>query len=199
MFSDERFPEDIAYGSAGGPVFSTVITTNAGGYEKRNRNWAQARNVYNVAHGIKNQTQLDALIAFFRARAGRWQAFRFKDWSDYRLIGQVIGTGDGSTTQFQLIKTYSSGSETYTRPITRPVAGVMDVFLDGVLQISGVVVDATTGLVTFSAAPGSGVPISVDGEFDVPVRFETDQLTARLDDAGLYSWGDIPLVEVREV
>jgi uncharacterized protein (TIGR02217 family) len=195
--SEERFPDDIAYGSAGGPVFSTSIVTNAGGFEKRNSHWEVARGVYNVAHGVKNKAQLDALIAFFRARKGRAQAFRFKDWSDYGAVAQVIGGGNGTKTTFQLVKTYVSGSNTDTRIITKPVAGTVRIYLGNTLQTSGVNVNTTTGLITFTTPPANAVSVKADFEFDVPVRFETDQLAAQLDDYGLYSWGEIPLVEVR--
>jgi uncharacterized protein (TIGR02217 family) len=195
--SEARFPEDIAYGSAGGPVFSTSIVTNAGGYEKRGSHWQTARAVYNVAHGVKSKAQLDVLIAFFRARKGRAHAFRFKDWSDYQAVGQVIGVGNGTETSFQLVKTYVSGAEMDTRIITKPVAGTVAIYTSDTLQTSGVSIDIATGRVMFSSPPGNGIVIKADFEFDVPVRFETDQLVAQLDNDGLYSWSDIALVEVR--
>jgi hypothetical protein len=64
-------------------------------YEQRNINWSSARGRWDVASGLKKQTQLDTLIAFFRARKGRAHGFRFKDWTDYKATGQAIGTGDG--------------------------------------------------------------------------------------------------------
>jgi len=39
--------------------------------------------------------------------------------------------------------------------------------------------------------------ISASFQFDVPVRFDTDRLSASLDAYGIHSWLDIPLVEVR--
>src|SRR5688500_4642354 len=109
-FIEIRFPTDISYGSGGGPEYSTDIVITQSGYEQRNANWAQARASYNVAHGVKTQAQLDTLIAFFRARKGRADGFRFKDWTDYQATGQALGTGDGVQTGFQLVKSYSSGS-----------------------------------------------------------------------------------------
>lgn len=196
-FDDVRFPTDIAYGSGGGPEYSTDIVETLGGYEQRNSNWSESRAHYNVAHGVKSEAQLEALIAFFRARKGRAKAFRFKDWTDYKATAQAIATGNGSATQFQLIKTYTSGAVTATRTITKPVSGTVKLYLAGVEQLSGVSTDPLTGIVTFSAAPGNGVAITADFEFDVPVRFETDRLSASLDEYGVSSWRDIPLVEVR--
>lgn len=196
-FVEARFPADIAYGSSGGPEYSTDIIEMASGYEQRNVNWQQARARYNVAHGVKTQAQLDALIAFFRARKGRAHGFRFKDWTDYTATAQVIGTGDGATTVFQLVKQYVNGSMTETRTISKPVVGSETVYLDDAPQSSGYTLDDTTGEVTFDTPPGVGVTITADFEFDVPVRFETDRLSASLDSYGVNSWQDIPVIEVR--
>lgn len=196
-FSEIRFPEDISYGSSGGPEYSTGVIVLHSGHEQRNINWAEARARYNAAHGVKTQAQLDALIAFFRARRGRAHGFRYKDWADYSAIGQIIGTGDGGQTVFQLTKTYVSGSGSETRVIRKPVSGTVKLYLNSVLQTSGISIDHSTGIATFSTAPGNGVLVSADFEFDVPVRFDTDRLTTRLDEFGSQSWLDIPLIEIR--
>ncbi len=197
-FIETRFPTDIAYGSGGGPAYSTDIVITQSGYEQRNANWSQARAQYNVAHGVKTQAQLDTLIAFFRARKGRADGFRFKDWTDYQVTGQAIGTGNGTTTAFQLVKTYTSGSVTETRTITKPVAGTVNIYLNSVLQNTSVyTLDTTTGLITFNTAPGNSVAITADYQFDIPARFDTDRLSATLDAYGSHSWHDIPIVEIR--
>lgn len=196
-FVDVQFPTDISYGSAGGPEYATDVVASASGFEQRNVNWSEARARYNVAHGVKTKAQLDALIAFFRARKGRAHGFRFKDWTDYQVSGEALGTGDGTRTQFQLVKHYASGSVTETRTITKPVSGTVLIYKNAVLQSSGVSVDATTGVVTFTTAPAAGVVVTATFEFDVPVRFDTDKLSASLDAYGIHSWLDIPLVEVR--
>ena len=197
-FIEVAFPSDIAYGSAGGPEYSTDIVITHGGYEQRNVNWSQARAKYNVAHGVKTQPQLDALIAFFRARKGRADAFRFKDWSDYKVTAQTIGTGDGVNKIFQLVKTYVSGGISETRTITKPVAGTVNVYIAGVLQAStAYALDTTTGKISFVTTPASSAIITADFQFDVPARFDTDTLSAKLDSYGVNSWNNIPIVEVR--
>lgn len=196
-FEEVRFPTDISYGASGGPEYSTDIVEIASGYEQRNANWQQARARYNVAHGVKTKAQLDALIAFFRARKGRANGFRFKDWSDFSATNSAIGTGDASTTTFQLVKKYISGSITESRNINKPVGGSITVYVDTVEQVSGVSVDTTTGVCTFDSAPSDAAIITADFEFDVPVRFNTDRLSATLDQYGSHSWNDIPLIEIR--
>ncbi len=195
-FIEVQFPTDISYGSSGGPEYATDVVASSSGYEQRNVNWDQARAKYNVAHGVKTKAQLDALIAFFRARKGRAHGFRFKDWTDYQAT-ETLGIGDGTRTQFQLIKSYVSGAVTETRTIKKPVAGTVQVFKNAVLQSSGVSVDTTMGMVTFTVAPTVGQVITASFQFDVPVRFDTDRLSASLDAYGIHSWLDIPLVEVR--
>lgn len=196
-FIETRFPVDIAYGSAGGPEYSTDIVITQSGHEQRNQNWSAARLRYNAAYGVRTQSQLDALIGFFRARKGRADGFRFKDWTDYKTTAHPIGTGNGSATQFQLVKTYASGSVTETRIVTKPVAGSVSVYLAGILQTSGVTISTTTGIITFATAPGNGVAITASFEFDVPVRFDTDRLSAALESYGISTVNDIPLIEVR--
>lgn len=196
-FSETQFPADISYGSAGGPEFSTDVVITHSGHEQRNSNWSQARLRYNVAYGVKTKAQLEALITFFRARKGQAQGFRFKDWTDYEAIGQTIGTGDGTETEFQLVKHYSEGVNTHTRIITKPIAASVNIYVDSVLQASGYTLDSASGMVSFDSAPANGEVIQADFEFDVPVRFATDRLSSSLDDYGVYSVRDIPLVEVR--
>ena len=196
-FEEIQFPADISYGSSGGPEYSTDIVEIASGYEQRNSNWQQARARFNVAHGVKTKAQLDALIAFFRARKGRANGFRFKDWSDYSVTNGTIGTGDDITTTFQLVAKYTSGTVVESRDIKKPVAGTVTIYVDTVEQTSGVSVDTTTGVVTFTAAPVAGEVITADFEFDIPVRFDTDRLSASFDEYGSHSWRDIPIVEVR--
>jgi uncharacterized protein (TIGR02217 family) len=49
---------------------------------------------WDVASGLKKQAQIDELIAFIRARRGKAYGFRFKDWTDYKATGQLLGIGD---------------------------------------------------------------------------------------------------------
>jgi uncharacterized protein (TIGR02217 family) len=207
QFHDVRFPEDISFGSVGGIEFSTTVVTAYSGFEQRNINWEQARARYNVAYGVRTNAQLEALIAFFRARRGRAYAFRFKDWNDYQSApvesaitptDQDLGIGDGTRTTFQLQKTYVSGAVNFVRPVTRPVPGTVRVALMTSELTSGWSVDHATGRVTFATPPGSGVVVRAGFAFDVPVRFDVDTLLTALDAYGIGSVQRVGLIEVRE-
>ena len=196
-FHEVQFPPDIAYGASGGPEYATTIFSAASGYEQRNAGWSAARGRWDVGSGLKRREQAATLIAFFRARKGRAYGFRFKDWTDYQASGEVLGTGDGATTVFQLIKHYTSGGVIETRVIRKPVAGMVKVYLDGVEQASGWSVDTATGLVTFSSAPAAGVVVTAGFEFDVPVRFDTDRMDLGIETYDLGRWSSIPIIEIR--
>ncbi|MFN3727527.1 MAG: DUF2460 domain-containing protein [Allosphingosinicella sp.] len=196
-FHEVVFPPDISYGASGGPGYSTTVVTTVSGHERRNANWAAARGKWNVAHGLKKREQVAALIAFFRARKGRAYGFRFKDWTDYQAFAQVLGVGDGANKTFQLVKHYASGGEIDTRLIAKPVTGTVKIYRDGVEAVTGWTVNTATGLVTFTTAPTSGVQVTADFEFDVPVRFDSDQMDITIETYQLGSWGQIPVLEIR--
>ena len=205
-FHEIRFPDNISRGARGGPERRTQIVELASGDEERNASWANSRRRYDAAYGIRRADDLAVVVAFFEARNGRLYGFRWKDWGDYKSCppsdmaaptDQTIGTGDGTTTVFQLVKAYSSGAQTWMRTITKPVVGTLSVALDGVVQVSGWSVDTTNGQIAFAAAPANGSAITAGFEFDVPVRFNTDQLDVTHDIERLGSITSIPLIEVR--
>ena len=205
-FHEVRFPDNISRGARGGPERRTQIVELASGAEERNASWANSRRRYDVAYGIRRADDLAAVVAFFEARNGRLYGFRFKDWADFKSClpslapgptDQPIGTGNGAATLFQLTKRYSSGAQSWTRAITKPVAGTVTIALNGTPQASGWSVSTATGLVTFTTAPAAGVVITAGFEFDVPVRFDTDVLDVTLDLERLGSITSIPLLEIR--
>ncbi len=205
-FDEIELPLRVGFGSTGGPSFSTDIVVIDSGYERRNQNWSQARRTFDARSGVRSAADASTLLTFFLARAGRARGFRLKDWSDFTsafdnissptLTDQVIGTGNGATLIFQLVKNYTSGGITHTRTITKPVSGSILIGVNGVHQTSGFSVDTTTGLVTFASAPGTGQSITAGFQLDVPVRFDNDQLALTAENYSMYK-ADIPIVEIR--
>jgi uncharacterized protein (TIGR02217 family) len=205
-FHEIRFPDNISRGARGGPERRTQVVELASGDEERNASWANSRRRYDVAYGIRRADDLAAVVAFFEARNGRLFGFRYKDWADYKSslpsqaitpADQQIGTGTGSLKTFQLAKRYTSGAQTWTRTIAKPVTGTVRVALGMVEQVSGWTLDSTTGAVTFTTAPSNAVIVRAGFEFDVSVRFDTDMLDVTLDIERLGSITSIPLLEIR--
>ena len=205
-FHEVRFPDNISRGARGGPERRTQVVELASGDEERNASWVNSRRRYNVAYGIRRADDLAAVVAFFEARNGRLNGFRYKDWADYKSslpsqptspTDQQIGTGTGSLKTFQLVKRYTSGAQSWTRTIVKLVSATVRVALGAVEQVSGWTLDTATGVVTFTIAPGNGVIVRAGFEFDVPVRFDTDMLDVTLDIERLGSITSIPLLEIR--
>lgn len=204
-----RFPDEISYGSKGGPLFNTTVITVNSGYEQRNINWDYPRCEFDVAFGVRNRTDLYDLVKLHRAVRGRGHGFRYKDWNDFKShhgdqitqdvsdTDQEIGTGDGIEVDFQLKKDYIEGVLTGSRIINKLVSGTVVIALDGVPQPTGWAVDTTTGIVTFGSAPGSGVVVTAGFEYDVPVRFDSDKIETNYE---YYEGGSasVSLIEVRQ-
>ena len=207
-FHEVRFPLRLALGASGGPMRRTDIVDLSNGREQRNQRWRDSRRRYDAGTGVKSSSDLYAVLEFFEARSGQLYGFRFRDPFDWKScppdravssLDQPLGTGDGSTTSFPLVKTYGDGGGSWTRRITKPVAGSVVVSVDGEpVGPSGYSVDPATGVVNFSAAnvPAAGVVIRAGFEFDVPVRFDTDRIEVDLEH---FEAGRIPSIPLTEI
>ena len=196
-FLEILFPTDINFSSVGGPGFSTDIFIGSGGVESSNQNWTRPVERWNVVYGAKPQDDLKTLLQFFMVCQGKAHGFRFKNYVDFEVVTPIpIGTGTGALTTFQLSKRYTFGGQNYDRKISKPVSGTTTIYLNGVLQGSGWTIDITTGIVTFSVAPGAGVVVSAAFQFDVPMRFDTDVIAITLSTYKVMST-TVPLVELK--
>ncbi|MEO0937000.1 MAG: DUF2460 domain-containing protein [Pseudomonadota bacterium] len=206
-FHEIRFPANLSFGSVGGPERLTDVVTLANGFEERNTPWAHSRRRYDAGLGMRSLDDIETLIAFFEARRGQMYGFRWKDWSDYKssrasgapVYGdQDIAKGDGETAVFPLVKVYRSGIHSYTRPITKPVAGTVRIGIEDDELQEGIdyEIDVTSGLVSFTHPPDEDVQITAGFEFDVPVRFDTDGIQTSV---ASFQAGDVPNVPIVEV
>ncbi len=206
-FHEVRFPIAPGLSGSGGPERRTDVIATGSGREERNARWAHSRRRYDVGSGIRTLADLAAVVAFFEERRGRLIGFRFRDRGDWTsaLPGvtpgptdQRIGTGDGTTRIFMLKKTYGRDFAPYERPVRKPVDGSVRAAVDGRELRAGADfgVDATTGTVTFAAAPGAGLAVTAGFAFDVPVRFDTDELFIDYEAFEAGAIPKIPLVEI---
>lgn len=207
-FHEIRFPASLSFGSLGGPERRTEIVTLANGFEERNTPWAHSRRRYDAGMGMRSLDDMELLVAFFEARQGQMFGFRWKDWADYKSSAassdvhfedQVIATGDGETSSFQLIKSYRSGDESYARPITKPISGTVRVGVAGDEMFEGThfTLNSETGVIQFSELPEAGEIITAGYEFDVPVRFDTDAIRTSVASFQAGEVPNVPVVEIR--
>lgn len=182
--------------------------TLANGFEERNTPWAHSRRRYDAGLGMRSLDDVEMLISFFEARMGQMYGFRWKDWSDFKssvasaeptYLDQLIATGDGVASVFPLLRTYRSGDHEYARPISKPVLGTVRVGLDKDEMQEGVdfEININTGVVTFQHPPDVEVKVRAGFEFDVPVRFDTDQIQTSVASFQAGSVPNVPIIEVR--
>jgi uncharacterized protein (TIGR02217 family) len=178
------FPGCPSFGYTVNPKYSTTISSLPSGKEFRNRNWARPLIEIEVTVGPRVQDEIEDLLEFWHAVGGQELGFRFKDESDYkscRLSNDPLPTDQpfsivaGSPGGYQLIKRYTAGIRTQLRYISKPVNGTIRVAneLGAEQPSSRWSIDYTNGLLTPNGG-FVGTPSAWGGEFDVPVRFNSE-------------------------
>jgi len=172
-FIEQALLDKVTYGFTGGPTFLTTRVNLLSGIVARNAERSRPLYIFNAPYENIQQVHHDVVIDAYNACLGGLHGFRFKDWADFALTIEVLGTALGGTDEtMQLIKTYSFGGTDLVRTIVKPITGTISLFEDAVPLAS--TVDTTTGIVTFTSTVGK--VITATGEFDVPVMFVDDAL-----------------------
>lgn len=126
-----------------------------------------------------NYTDTERLLGFYIQCRGQFQPFylRLADLtrknSDSQVQGQLVGVGDGVTTNFQLVRSLGAAYEPIQNLDTE---GPQAVYLNGAPQNAGWAMNATTGILSFASAPAAGVKISADFSWFYLCRFDADTM-----------------------
>lgn len=171
---ETRLSSRVEAGFSAVPMRMANITTLRNGYEYRNAQWSTARRRYTSQFATFTREQRAELLNCVMATEGQLYAFLFKDWNDYSVTDQSLGVAPSGSTAVQLVKTYTFGSQTHTRTITRPRATPFTLYQAGVAKAGTLV--TTTGLFTPTTSWAAGQALTWTGEFDVPVRFASDEI-----------------------
>jgi hypothetical protein len=115
-----------------------------------------------------SESQLYTLSGFFLKHGGAFESFLFADPADRTASAELFGTGNGSTTAFQLLRAVGGFSE----PVYA-VSGSIAVTNNGSTVSNWTL--GSTGIVTFSSAPGSGALLRWTGTPLRRVRFLRDE------------------------
>lgn len=209
-FDEIVLSNKFGYGSQPSISFNTDVTLLKNKREQRNQNWSVERREFDLMYPIKSQTDLDALLLFFRRRAGKARGFRQQDPTDYKscIIANTPaatdqlcgGVADGSNAFFQLQKNFTDALGTYVYPVYKPQTGSVLVSVNGTLQplTTNYLIDYTTGLITFQSGhiPAAAALVKAGFLYHVPVRFDIDKMATTLDDFNASSVGQTQLVEI---
>lgn len=176
-------------------MYSTDVITTTNGNEQRNINWLKSRNYYELSTAINNPKDIETIITFFRLHRGKAQAFRFRDWTDYKVTDQILNSHGNGLNQYQLIKTYQLNKDTDVRLINKPVPNTIKITING-NECRGFTSNYDNGIITLLDKIPKNAVIRANFEFDVWVRFDTDDLKiSSLSNAD--SNVRIPLIEVK--
>lgn len=222
-FEDIYLPDSllrIAFTSS--PRTSTTMTAVSSGHEQRNKNWKHPLRRMVSPGNIDSDDKLEDCKDHWLVMGGPFLTFPFKDPLDFaskRLpkanvapaltpIDQAFGVGDGILKTWQLKKTYQRGTRTYVRNITLPIVSSVLVAMNGLPPGTGEPdlpggpytwsVDRITGDVTFDHEVHSGIVLTAGFLFDVPVRFEADDIFDQIVTSyQVRQQADLSFVEVR--
>jgi uncharacterized protein (TIGR02217 family) len=169
------------------PTFSTEIQSSLAGREVRVQNFQNPIWEFTLAYEYllndprsrdeNEQTPLETLVGFFLARGGQFDDFLMNEsdltqrLEDSVYSGQPIGTGDGITKNFQLVRNVGGFLEACQNPANQSAT----VYVSGrtpALQVQGVDYTISLGLVSFTSAPAVGAAITADFTFLHRVRFD---------------------------
>ncbi|MDA8095591.1 MAG: DUF2460 domain-containing protein [Betaproteobacteria bacterium] len=172
--SDVVFPvlPGLSWSVSKAPVWKTLTQQTVSGLELRAAMMSyplwRFMLTYDVLRGDNINQELQTLMGFFLARQGSYDTFLYSDPTDNTVTTQTFGTGDGTTTAFQLLR----GVGGYLEPIQN-VNGNPSVYVDGVLQAGSYTI-GSTGIVSFTGAPPAGALLTWTGSFYFRARFMQD-------------------------
>ena len=117
-----------AGGATGGPEYAnTIIKNPATGIFKTNVGRYDHQQVWNMDVGLLEADDLDYFLEFWAGGFGSAYGFRMVVVSDFFVIDEAIGVGNGAQTIFPLTKTYlrPGANHSYIRRIIKPVVNAL--------------------------------------------------------------------------
>jgi hypothetical protein len=118
--------------AAGSPEFAnTVIRSPGTGARKINVNRVDALEILNLDISLVTRANLEYLLKMWRGGYGNAVGFRMRVPWDFTALNEVFGVGDGSTTQFNLVKTYTRPGVTARQDVRRIIKPVTNTNISG--------------------------------------------------------------------
>lgn len=197
---------DFSFALSGGPTFSTAVTRKRDGSELRHIKWAEPLHRYSLDLSAWPDESINDMRDMFTTARGAYQSFRARSFIDDNLTYEPIGYGDGSASEFQIVKTYYEGGRSIEVDITRIIAGTVSVYVaanvaggeDSVSENTEYGIDYETGIITFVTAPEADSCIRVSCSFERRVRFSSDSVSAVMHTDGTSGIDSLEIFEVRD-
>jgi uncharacterized protein (TIGR02217 family) len=176
--SDLVFPilPGISWNVVRTPTWATRVQTSISGKQTRQADWTYPRYSweldYDFLRSAPGYSELQTLVGFINQMQGGFGTFLYSDDDDNSVTGQQIGTGDGTTTVFPLIRTYGG----FIEPVGRANAVSM-VTVGGTSESFTVTNDAgveSGSTVTLASAPAAGAVVAASFSYYWRCRFSED-------------------------
>ena len=167
------------------PLFNTNVSRSASGREVRTAYqlyplW-EFEVTFDLLRSQSSYSEYQQLLGFVLMMLGQYDSFLYTDPTDNAVTAQQFGTGDGTTTTFQLTRSIGYGSYLFVEPvdnvnaitsITETVSGTNTTIVQG--TGAGKYTLGSTGIITFGTAPISGTVLQWTGSFYYRCRMEQD-------------------------
>lgn len=158
-------------------VNSTRVATAASGVEFTAQNWQYPLFKWQLPFNILRQyaayIEYATLAGFILSQAGQAQNWLYSDPSDNAAVGQGLGAGNATNTQFPLVASVGG----FAMPVLY-ANSVTAVYLNGIVQSGGYTVSQTgyygPDTISFATPPGAGVSVTADFTFFFVCRFTSD-------------------------
>jgi uncharacterized protein (TIGR02217 family) len=200
-FLNIRFFEKFSYGTEFLIESAINISTLKSGNETRTCTQNFAKKKYNILLGKLSEVQVREIFSFFSITKGPLNSFRFKDITNYKVINQGLLKIDELNYQIvQPLRILSyNGLQTVetNKKITKLVDGTIEIFLNSnILDKSKYTINFNDGIITFNQPQNDQDSLNITCEFDIPVRFENQNISLKYTQGGFELSGPINLIEV---
>lgn len=196
-FTEERFNVPVLAGIQYNFEFKTNILEDGNSQEQRLPTSVEDRVRVSLSDLLLTSSELSYVREFFKNRKGKYEGFRYRCEADFNCsevpeysssntytqgVAKAIAGTD--SLQWQVVKKYAvvdgSSERCGYKTISKLVEDSTIVFIDGVPQAGGFVIDLNNGILIFDTNPSpNGEKVTVSCEFDLAVRFDTDSLSFR--------------------
>ena len=196
-FEEVQLPPSILLGSSITQKWDVDVIEYGQGARYVNIKVNQSRYRFSLRHVVERADIFADVVQFFEALGGPATGFLIDNWLDNSTaMGGVaagtdmtLGTGDGTTTVYNISRTYTQGTSTSTKRVFKPKTGTIlvaavgsptqsfsVVFDNGSPSSSQVDISTTAGTATFGEAPSNGAILTWGGDYFCPVALEGNEI-----------------------
>jgi len=194
----QAFPIVESVGIAINLAFSNLVLINSSGVEQRIVKWQDPIRSFNFARKILTKADVTNIANFYDLAKGSNYSFLYEDKSDYlsNKQGFLYPAPDGSRKNFQIIKKYQVGNNIHYRAITE-VKVLSSINQGGTTLTNWTLLDV--GQISFTTAPSSSSNlIKAIFSFYVPVTFDSDEFTYRVNSPSTFEVNKLLLKEIKQ-